>query len=370
MSGSDAIELTGVSEETSPTLAIREALAQIFAQMGPAGLAPQFMTAASFETDRPQALHPSRMEVDLAWREAFGGFRPPLEITPSQRRGLVARIAFRRGPAPDPAISALAGEYSPRRQTDMTALFGKWSEDGAAFRAGHDGLDLAYGPGPFERLDLYRPPGARPAPLWVFIHGGYWQASDKAQHAQFAEGMLKAGYAVAMPDYGLAPDTPLETAVAQAVAALQFLDREARALGLEASPPHLCGHSAGAHLAAMAATQPGAPKVASLLLLSGLFDLVPLGALPLGRLLGLDDGDRAAALSPVLRPAPDCPVALAYGGKESAAFAGQSSRMAQAWAAPAPMVDPDAHHFSLLEPLRSGGALLDLALSLAGGARR
>src|SRR5690606_12699970 len=139
----------------------------------------------------------------------------------------------------------LAGQYSPRLQTDMEALFRQWSEDGGAFRAHHRGLDLAYGPGVYERLDLYRPQGAMRAPLWVFLHGGYWQASDKTQHAQFAKGMLDAGYAVAMPNYGLAPDTPLTIIVDQVGAALRFLAREADSLGIDATRIHLAGHSAG-----------------------------------------------------------------------------------------------------------------------------
>ena len=84
-----------------------------------------------------------------------------------------------------------------------------YKRQGEAFRARHGAADLAYGPDRFERLDLYRPAGATRAPIFVFIHGGYWQASDKVQHAQFAQGLLDAGYAVAMPNYGLAPDTPL-----------------------------------------------------------------------------------------------------------------------------------------------------------------
>ncbi|ALA20530.1 hypothetical protein AL346_20715 (plasmid) [Chelatococcus sp. CO-6] len=259
----------------------------------------------------------------------------------------------------------LARQYSPRLQTDMEALFRQWSRDGEAFRAHHRGLDLAYGPGVYERLDLYRPQGARRAPLWVFLHGGYWQASDKAQHAQFARGMLDAGYAVAMPNYGLAPDTPLRVIVAQVGAALRFLAREADSLGIDAARIHLAGHSAGGHLAAMAALDPRDPPVRSALLLSGLFDLTPLGLLPLGRLLGLDDAALAARLSPLGHPPPrGLRIGVAVGEKESDEFKRQSRVIAEAWGAPAPLIAADRHHFSLLEDL-NGGALLDLALATA-----
>ena len=38
--------------------------------------------------------------------------------------------------------------------------------------------DLAYGPHPRERIDVF--PAAPGAPLFAFIHGGYWSGSAKA----------------------------------------------------------------------------------------------------------------------------------------------------------------------------------------------
>ena len=41
--------------------------------------------------------------------------------------------------------------------------------------------DIAYGERPAERLDIFPPsgPAAAPAPALIYIHGGYWQLSDK-----------------------------------------------------------------------------------------------------------------------------------------------------------------------------------------------
>jgi arylformamidase len=361
-------DLSGHSSQRDATEALRDVFAEIFSGMGREGAGPHHMVRAAFLSDEPERFHMARHEVELAWREAFAGFRPPITLAPSARAGLTVTVTFKRAAAPDPAIATLAAEYSPRRQTDMTALFRRWSAEGRAFCRDKGGLDLAYGPGAWEKLDLFRPAGRTRPPVWVFIHGGYWQASDKVQHAQFAAGMVQAGYAVAMPNYGLAPDTPLETILAQTIASLQFLVTNQDALGIDASRLHLSGHSAGGHLAAMVATEPGAPPIESALLLSGLFDLEPLGRIPLGRLLGLDDPARAKALSPIHRPAPKTRIALAYGARETAAFADQSARLAAAWGAPAPLAAADAHHFNLLEPLATGGELLDLARSLAGPA--
>ncbi len=367
MSASETREIVARSLASDPVEALRDTLSEILAGLVAAGCGPHHLIGMDWESADPAAFHLSRHAVELAYREVFVGFRPPIRLQTGTEPGLTIR-ARHAMPQPLPDIEVegyplreLGRQYSPRLQADMTALFRQWSKDGAAFRAGHAGLDLAYGPGRFETLDLYRPAGAQHAPIFVFIHGGYWQASDKVQHAQFSQGLLDAGFAVAQPNYGLAPDTPLEAGIAQTVAALNFLVREADALGLDASQLHLSGHSAGAHLAAMALASPGCPPVGSALLLSGLYHLEPLGHLPIGRLLGLDDPARAMRLSPLAQPRPRVrSLALAVGEGESDAFKAQSIALAETWRIPEPLICP-GHHFSMLDGL-NGGALLDLAL--------
>ncbi|WID98976.1 alpha/beta hydrolase [Bosea vestrisii] len=369
-SETNVLELVAESAEADPVEALRDALSALLDGMIAAGRGPHHLLEMSWASEQPAAFHLSRHEIELAYREVLIGFRPPIRLLPKDGPGLTVRARLAEpGPLPDVEVDGyglreLARQYSPRLQANMTALFRQWSRDGAAFRAGHAGLDLAYGPGRFETLDLYRPAGVQRAPIFIFIHGGYWQASDKIQHAQFAQGLLDAGFAVAQPNYGLAPDTPLEASIAQTVTSLNLLVREADALGLDPTQLHLCGHSAGGHLAAMALCDPAAPPIASALLLSGLYDLKPLGHLPIGRLLGLDDVERAVRLSPLGRPRPTgTRIAFAVGEGESEAFKRQSAMQAASWHAPEPLICA-GHHFSMLDGL-NGGALLDLALQTA-----
>jgi arylformamidase len=200
-------------------------------------------------------------------------------------------------------------------------------------------------------------------PVWILVHGGYWQASDKVQHAQFAKGMLDAGYAVVMANYGLAPEIPLATIVQQVSQLLSYLVGEAENLSIDASRLHLAGHSAGAHIAALIAAEGKAETLRSVLLLSGLFELEPLTLLPMGALLKLTEA-AVAELSPARMPAlAGVKLGLAVGAGESDEFKRQSQLMASAWGGPEPLIVP-GHHFSMLEGL-NGGALLELALSLA-----
>ncbi|MDB5569793.1 MAG: Alpha/beta hydrolase fold [Hyphomicrobiales bacterium] len=356
--------------------ALAHALAQVFRKLVAAGAAPPHLVSVTFSGDDPGALHPARPEIRRVWCEAFGGFRPQISVryAPGDSVSVHARAEPPASPPPSAPVyrgydvAEVARQMSPRGQVaDMGAVFAKWTSDGAAARAQHAGLDIAYGPEREQTLDLYRPVGVARPPVWVFIHGGYWQASSKDQHAQFCSGMLKAGFAVANIDYGLAPETPLARIVEHTRAALSFLVREADNLGVDASQMHVAGHSAGGHLAACMACDPHAPPVRSAHLLSGVLDLEPLLHLPMGRILGLQSPNDAARLSPVkLAPRNGARVALAVGGKESDEFKRQSADLARLWGAPGPLIVKGANHFDLLDGLIEG-ALLQQALGLCRG---
>src|SRR6185295_7396844 len=110
--------------------------------------------------------------LDLAYREAFGGFRPPISVSSSpdgafvvQARARIPRVAPSEPVWHGFAPADLAREYSPRNQVpNMNALFATLSKDGEAFRSGRAGLDIAYGTSEFEKLDIFRPPSPKFAP--------------------------------------------------------------------------------------------------------------------------------------------------------------------------------------------------------------
>jgi arylformamidase len=373
MSASDDLTLTGHSELADPAAALREALGVVAAGLARAGAGPQHLVAMTWSAPNPAAFHPARRVIELAYREVFVGFRPEVTLAHGSARGLsVSASAVLPGPSDPRAIwrtyaaAELARQYSARSQApDMGAVFARWTTDGAIFRARHDALDLCYGPEPAARLDIYRPAGTGKPPLFVYIHGGYWQAASKEQNAQFAAGLVRAGFAVANLGYDLCPETPLPQIVAQIRRALNFLQREADRLGVDARSLHLVGHSAGAHLAAMMAADPESPPVASALLISGLFDLQPLALLPMGAVLGLTDAATVRNNSPInARPRPGCRVALAVGALESDEFKRQSDEFAAAWHADPPLVIAGCNHFGVLEHLIEGD-LLQRALTLA-----
>jgi arylformamidase len=146
---------------------------------------------------------------------------------------------------------------------------------------------------------------------------------------------------------------------------LQFLVREADALGVDASSLHIAGHSAGGQIVAMLAADEAAPPIKSVLPLSGVFDLEPLSMIPMGPVLGLNDQSRIRALSPLFKkPRAGMKIGVAVGGAESDEFLRQSYEYASAWKTGDVLVLPDANHFTLLDGLNDG-PLLALACAIA-----
>ena len=99
-------------------------------------------------------------------------------------------------------------------------------ERGAARRAAVAAATCATATRPRATLD-YFPGGAANAPLFVFIHGGYWQRNEKERFSFTALGPLAHGINVAVPGYTLAPEARLTDIVAEIRQALT-LPRRAR----------------------------------------------------------------------------------------------------------------------------------------------
>ena len=134
---------------------------------------------------------------------------------------------------------------------DSQAYRTRWWEASAAIRAHPQSrLDLRYGTRPRAALD-YFPSGAGHAPLFVFIHGGYWQRNEKERFSFVASGPRAHGINVAVPGYTLAPDARLTDIVAEIRQALTFLADRAGELGFDRSNIYIGGWSAGGHLTAV-----------------------------------------------------------------------------------------------------------------------
>jgi arylformamidase len=284
--------------------------------------------------------------------------------TKAARRGPSSRerIAMNLSPADQAALDA---NYNLRAAVpEHPAYFERYAATSVAFRARWPArLDLPYGDGPRQAIDLFLPQGPQPSqaprpPLLVFIHGGYWQALDRKDFSFVAEPLVAEGAAVALLGYDLAPAVDMNTIVSQIRQAIVWLHRHAGAHGFDPERICLAGHSAGGHLAAMALATDwrafGLPAdlIKGVCAISGVFDLEPIRLCYLNEVLRLD-AEQARRNSPVLLPPQaHCPVMLTVGERETEAFHRQSTAYAavlrRADLACELIVQPGLDHFAII----------------------
>ncbi|HZB49272.1 MAG TPA: tryptophan 2,3-dioxygenase family protein [Mycobacteriales bacterium] len=187
-----------------------------------------------------------------------------------------------------------------------------------------------------------------------------------------APGFLRRGAAFAAVGYGLAPAYRVADMVGMVRQALRMLLDAAPGLGVDPARVVVSGSSAGAHLVAMALTDPDlAQRLAGAVLLSGIYDLEPITRTYVNDPLGLDAGT-ARALSPLpLLGGPLPPLVVARGGAETAEFARQHDSLVTALrgagAEVTDLVVEECDHFDLPFRLADPGTALGRAvLDLAG----
>jgi arylformamidase len=161
---------------------------------------------------------------------------------------------------------------------DFDIYVRQFAERSAATRATlRTQLDVAYGPGPDEKLDLFFPADLKsPAPVHLFVHGGYWRMFAKSDFSFIADTVTSTNSIAAVMDYSLMPKVRMETIVSQVGLAFDWLVRHAASFGGDGGKVSVSGHSAGAHLCSLLLTEDRPLQPAGSLLLSGIYELEPL----------------------------------------------------------------------------------------------
>lgn len=178
--------------------------------------------------------------------------------------------------------------YDPFRIRAIVPEFDAISADyaiaSAATRQRHRHLlDIAYGPEPRQKLDLFFPETLDgPAPVHIFIHGGYWRANDRENFHFVADSVVASGAIAVIVEYTLMPGARMAQLVGEVRQAALWVGTHIAGHGGDPTRVSASGHSAGAHLAsylsALAPHEHGFPAtpVRSLLLVSGIYDLRPI----------------------------------------------------------------------------------------------
>jgi acetyl esterase/lipase len=156
----------------------------------------------------------------------------------------------------------------------------------AAFGSYKRHANIAYGPDPQQRLDVYVPRRAavEPRPVVVFWHGGRWREGDKADYRFVGAALAESGYLTLVANYRHYPQVKMPGFMHDAAQAALWAAAHANEYGGARERLYLMGHSAGAHLAALLALNPryfaaagqAAPRIAGVIGLSGPYDFLPL----------------------------------------------------------------------------------------------
>jgi len=251
--------------------------------------------------------------------------------------------------------------YNPRLVVpEFPQIQERWQEASERARASLPAyLDVPYGVGDSETMDIF-PAQGRSKGLLMFIHGGYWRSSDKSALSFIAPALTSAGVTLAVPNYSLCPKVQIKDIVMQMVQACAWVYRNGGNFGAPAQRVHVCGHSAGGHLATMMLSclwpeySPDLPRkvVQSAMSISGLYDLRDIVKTPSVNVDVRLTEKAALKVSPAfLPPATDAPLYTAVGERENEGFHIQNRLIATNWKSvhKGEFVCADENHFTLLD---------------------
>jgi acetyl esterase/lipase len=196
--------------------------------------------------------------------------------------------------------------FSPVELLNLWEPTGAWEE----YRG------LAYGEGPRQRLDVYRPRHAAKAPLLVFFYGGSWQRGSRDLYRFVGASLAAQGIVTVVPDYSIFPPARFPMFVEDAARAVRFARERSPQWGGDPARLVLMGHSAGAYIAAMLSFDPqwlrqvglnSQTDLAGFIGLAGPYDFLPIESRTLRTIFG---GANRAETQPISfvtgKEAPSC----------------------------------------------------------------
>ncbi|HEY0232864.1 MAG TPA: alpha/beta hydrolase [Dokdonella sp.] len=105
------------------------------------------------------------------------------------------------------------------------------------------------------QLDVYRPAGANaPVPVVLFFYGGSWRTGERAQYGFVGRALASRGVLAIVADYCKFPACRFPGFEEDAAQAARWTIDHAAELGGDSRRVFLMGHSAGAQIAALLAT--------------------------------------------------------------------------------------------------------------------
>jgi len=241
----------------------------------------------------------------------------------------MARTAFKRFKLPGKGNRAR--ERWGQRGFSPADLLNLWEPSGAW----EEHYGLAYGEGPRQRLDVYRPRHAAKAPVVVFFYGGSWQGGSRDLYPFVGASLAAQGIVTVVPDYSIFPPARFPMFLDDAARAVRFVRETAAQWGGDPARLVLMGHSAGAYIAAMLAFDPqwlrkvglnSESGLAGFIGLAGPYDFLPIESRTLRTIFG--GADRAETQPISFVTGKEAPSLLITARRDRLVSPGNSRRMA------------------------------------------
>jgi acetyl esterase/lipase len=184
-------------------------------------------------------------------------------------------------------------------------------------------------------LDVHRPaPATRRPPVVVFLHGGSWRHGDREGYRFVGQRLARAGALVLVPDYRKAPEHAFPDFMYDTARAVAWARDNAARLGGDPQRVFVMGHSAGAHMVALLATDGRylasvgmAPSdLAGVVALAGPYDFLPLTDPELWQVFG-DEADWPRSQPVNFADGDEPPFLLLHGRKDRIVWALNSERL-------------------------------------------
>jgi acetyl esterase/lipase len=211
-----------------------------------------------------------------------------------------------------------------------------------------------------QRCELWLPRGARPHPVVVAIHGGYWRARyGKFVMRPVCGDLVRRGFAVWNIEYrrmGRGQGGGWPATFDDVAAAVDLLPEVSRGR-LDLDAVSLFGHSAGGQLALWAASRPdSAVPIAQVVAAAAVCDMRAAGSVARELLGGSPDEvpERWAAVDPMALMPLGIPIRLVHGADDATVPVKRSRRFLEAARAAGDdveLVEPvPGHHRAVVDP--------------------
>jgi acetyl esterase/lipase len=144
-------------------------------------------------------------------------------------------------------------------KTDPQKLdFADQMAPGAVEVAAQPVTDIAYGSDARQKLDIYAPTAKAetPRPVLIFFHGGAWRDGEREGYGFLGRAFASRGFVTVIADYRKAPKVRFPAFVEDTASAISWVHANISRHRGNADRIFLMGHSAGAHIAMMAALDP------------------------------------------------------------------------------------------------------------------